>query len=212
MDKLFIDKLKYERQYQALGCEIIAGVDEAGRGPLAGPVVCAAVILPLCDNEIIKGVDDSKKLSAKKRQQLFPIIMQKAIAVKISEVSAAEIDSINIYQAVKLGMKECIEGLSVKPDIVLCDAMTADCQIKQISIVKGDAKSYLIGAASIVAKVYRDGLMEQFDKKFPLYGFAEHKGYGTKSHIEKLKESGPCEIHRSTFIKNFWDGLEKTAR
>lgn len=212
MNNQCVDKLKYERQCQALGHKLIAGVDEAGRGPLAGPVVCAAVILPLDDSEVIKGVDDSKKLSAKKREQLFPIIMQKAIAVKISEVSAAEIDRINIYQAVKKAMKECIEGLLIKPDIVLCDAMTADCQIEQLSIVKGDAKSYLIGAASIVAKVYRDRLMEQFDGKYPLYGFATHKGYGTKSHIEKLKESGPCEIHRSTFIKNFWDGLEKTAR
>jgi len=197
-----MDKLIYEKKYSQLGYKYIAGIDEVGRGPLAGPVVCAAVIMPIDD--IIDGVDDSKKLSAKKREQLCKIILEKAVAVKICEIQNEEIDEINILNAVKKCMKMCIDGLAVKPDIVLTDAVKIDIEIEQENIIKGDYLSYTIGAASIVAKVYRDRLMTDYDEIYPEYDFKGHKGYGTKAHIEKIMEVGPCLIHRKTFIKNFW--------
>jgi ribonuclease HII len=202
-----MDKLVYEKKYLDLGYKYIAGIDEVGRGPLAGPVVCAAVIMPFDD--IIEGVDDSKKLSAKKRDELCKKILDKAISVKICEIENEEIDEINILNAVKKCMKMCIEGLNVKPDIILTDAIKIDTDILQENIIKGDYLSYTIGASSIVAKVYRDKLMEDYDELYPEYNFKSHKGYGTKLHIQKIMEEGPCKIHRKTFIKNFWENEAK---
>ncbi len=198
------EKLQYERALLADGCKYIAGVDEVGRGPLAGPVVCAAVVMPLADADLIVGVDDSKKLSAKKREELAEKIKQKAIAYTVYEVSEKIIDEINILEATKLGMKKAIEGLAVQPDVVLTDGnMTLDIAFPQRSIVKGDALSYSIGAASIVAKVHRDGMMDEYAKQYPAYAFESNKGYGTVAHIQAIKEQGLCPIHRRTFTKNF---------
>ncbi|MBO4939869.1 MAG: ribonuclease HII [Clostridia bacterium] len=198
------EKLAYERALSAQGFTAIAGVDEVGRGPLAGPVVCAAVIMPLDDDLIIEGIDDSKKLSEKKREQLSIEIKNRAIAYTIVEVDEGRIDEINILEATKLGMKEAIETLSLQPDIVLTDGnMTIDIAHKQKSVVHGDALSYSIGAASIIAKVYRDHLMENFAKIYPEYGFEKNKGYGTAAHIAAIKEFGLCKIHRRTFTKKF---------
>ena len=197
------DNLEYERKYIAAGKKFIAGVDEVGRGPLAGPVVCAAVIMPLDD--IIEGVTDSKKLSEKRREELAAVIREKAVAISVFSVSEREIDEINILQAVKKCMTGAVNGLKVKPDIVLCDGLNIGLPFKTEYIVKGDFKSYTIGCASIVAKVYRDNLMIKYAKSFPEYGFEKHKGYGTKAHIDKIKECGPCSLHRRTFIKNFWE-------
>lgn len=206
------DKFAYERKYLAAGCRLIAGTDEVGRGPLAGPVVCAAVVMPLGEDKIVPGVDDSKKLSEKKREELSARILDTAIACKIAAVSAAEIDEINILQAVKKCMKLCVEGLSVRPDVLLLDAMRIDCDLPQVSIIKGDALSYTVGAASIVAKVYRDRLMCEYAEIYPGYGFERNKGYGTKEHIRAIREAGPCAIHRKTFIKNFWEGTASEER
>lgn len=195
------DKFEYERKYMSLGCKYIAGVDEVGRGPLCGPVVCCAVIMPMDD--IIEGIDDSKKLSEKKREMLYDKILEKAVAVKICMADHEEIDRINILNATKNCMKSCVEGLSVRPDVVLVDAVKIDTDIPCDPIIKGDLKSYTIGAASIVAKVYRDRLMCELAKVYPQYGLEKNKGYGTKAHIQALKEYGPCPIHRRTFIKNF---------
>ncbi len=197
-----MDKLIYERKHLEDGKKYIAGVDEVGRGPLAGPVVCASVIMPLDD--IIEGVDDSKKLSEKKREKLFELIKEKAICYHIEEISEREIDEINILNAVKKCMTTAVEKLSVKPDITLVDGNDTNLSINAEYIIKGDSKSYTIGCASILAKVYRDNLMTKYAKEFPEYGFEKHKGYGTKVHIEKIKEIGPCKLHRKTFIKNFW--------
>ena len=192
--------LDYEKKFN---CKLIAGVDEAGRGPLAGPVVCACVIMPMESEKIIEGVNDSKKLSAKKREELFDKIVDIAISYSIVEIDEKKIDEINILQATKLGMKRAVENLKVMPDLVLVDAVKIDVALPQENIIKGDALSYNIAAASILAKVYRDKLMEKLDKKYPEYNFAKHKGYGTKAHIEALKKYGKCEIHRETFIKKF---------
>ena len=179
--------------------EFIAGIDEAGRGPLAGPVVCAAVILPL-DGQI-EGVDDSKKLSPKKRELLYQQIIDRAISYCIVEIDEKTIDKINILQATKLGMQRVLDGLTVKPQRVLIDAVKLDTDLPQENIIHGDAISYSIAAASILAKVHRDRLMKKLDQKYPEYNFARHKGYGTKEHIENLKKFGKCEIHRESFIK-----------
>ncbi len=195
------DNLNFERELTAQGVTLIAGMDEAGRGPLAGPVVAAAVIMPL--DEIIPGVDDSKKVSEKKREILFDKIKEKAIAYKIVAIDEKTIDAINILEATKKAMKECVAGLSVKPEIVLVDAVKLDLGVPSKAIIKGDALSYSIAAASILAKVYRDRLMAEYDETYPVYGFSKHKGYGTKAHIDAIKEHGPCPIHRRTFIKNF---------
>ncbi len=197
-----MDKLSYERKHINNGLKLVAGVDEVGRGPLAGPVVCAAVIMPLDD--IIEGVDDSKKIPEKKREKLAELIKSKAVAYVIKEIYQEEIDSINILNAVKKCMTEAVNGLTVKPDITLVDGVDTNLSINAEYVVKGDANSYSIGCASILAKVYRDNLMVEYAKEFPEYGFEKHKGYGTKSHIEKIKEIGPCRLHRKTFIKNFW--------
>ena len=190
---------EFERKYSDYTA--ICGIDEAGRGPLAGPVVAGAVILNKEDP--ILYINDSKKLSEKKREMLYDEIMNRAIAVSVGIVDHERIDEINILQATYEAMRMAIDGLNVKPDILLNDAVTIPkVNIKQIAIVKGDAKSISIGAASIIAKVTRDRIMLDMDAKYPEYGFAKHKGYGTKQHCEALREFGPCPIHRMTFIKN----------
>lgn len=199
-EKEFIDKLLYEKQEQEKGRFLIAGVDEVGRGPLAGPVCVACVMMPLDD--IIEGVDDSKKISEKKREQLFEEIKEKAICYSIQMVNEQTIDEINILEATKLAMKNAIEDMSVKPDVVLVDAISKlDTNVEIRGIIKGDALSYSIGCASILAKVTRDRLMCDLAKEYPEYGFEKHKGYGTKQHIEALKEYGPCVYHRLSFLK-----------
>ncbi len=197
-----MDKLIYERKNLEKGYKYIAGVDEVGRGPLAGPVVCCAVIMPL--DQLIEGVDDSKKLTEKKRETLAEIIKEKAISYCICEIWQEEIDRINILEAVKKCMTSAVNGLKVKPDITLVDGVDTHLPINAEYVIKGDMNSYTIGCASIVAKVYRDNLMKEYSKEFPEYGFEKHKGYGTKAHIDKIKEIGPCKLHRKTFIKNFW--------
>lgn len=196
-----IEQLKvYEKKYDA--CGYICGIDEVGRGPLAGPVVAGAVILPK-DCKILY-INDSKKLSAKKREELYDVIMEQAVAVGIGMASPQRIDEINILQATYEAMREAIQKLSVKPDILLNDAVTIpQVDIRQVPIIKGDAKSISIGAASIVAKVTRDRLMEEYAKVLPEYDFASNKGYGSAAHIAALKQYGPSPIHRSSFIKNF---------
>lgn len=198
------EKLQYENALARAGKRYIAGVDEVGRGPLAGPVVCASVIMPIDSEHLIVGVDDSKKLSAKKREELAEKIKATAIAYKIVEIDEKTIDEINILQATRLGMKRAIEELSVAPDTVLTDGnMTLDIAFPQKSIIHGDALSYSIGCASIIAKVHRDALMDEYAKTYPYYAFEKNKGYGTAEHIRGIKEQGICPIHRKTFTKNF---------
>lgn len=205
-----MDELIYEKELSEKGYPLVAGVDEVGRGPLAGPVVAAAVILPLEEEKRIPGIDDSKKLSKKKREYLAEKIKEVAVAYAIEEVGEGTIDEINILQATRLAMKRAIEKLSPRPDFVLTDGnMTLDIAIPQKSIVKGDAKVASIGAASVLAKVYRDRLMEEFAKTYPQYGFERNAGYGTKAHVEAIREVGICKIHRKTFVKKFWDGTRK---
>lgn len=202
MNEEIIDKLKYENEYIKKGYKKICGCDEAGRGPLAGPVVVASVIMPLDD--IIEGVDDSKKLTEKKREQLYSIIKEKAIDYKISIISEKEIDEINILNATKKGMEEAINGLNIKPDFALVDAVKGlNLICDYLPIIKGDYLSYTIGCASILAKVTRDKIMLDYSKNYPNYHFEKHKGYGTKLHIEAIRKYGKCEIHRESFIKHF---------
>lgn len=189
----------YETEHS--DCTYICGIDEVGRGPLAGPVVAGAVILP--KDEPILYLNDSKKLSEKKREQLYDEIMEKAVAVGIGMVSPARIDEINILQATYEAMREAVSKLDVTPQILLNDAVTIpQITIPQVPIIKGDAKSISIAAASIVAKVTRDRLMREYDKIMPEYGFASNKGYGSKEHIEAIKKYGPTPIHRRSFIHN----------
>lgn len=200
-----VNLYQYEEQLEDLGIKYIAGVDEVGRGPLAGPVVVAAVILPL--NLRIKGINDSKKLSLKKRNELYKIILNEALAVNVSFIDERVIDEINIYEATKKGMLEAISGLKIKPEHVLIDAMPLrELDIAHTSIIHGDALSASIGAASIIAKVTRDEYMDKMDIKYPNYGFKHHKGYCTKEHLEALEKYGPCEIHRKSFapVKKFY--------
>lgn len=200
-----VNLYQYEEQLEDLGIKYIAGVDEVGRGPLAGPVVVAAVILPL--NLRIKGINDSKKLSLKKRNELYKIILNEALAVNVSFIDERVIDEINIYEATKKGMLEVISGLKIKPEHVLIDAMPLrELAIAHTSIIHGDALSASIGAASIIAKVTRDEYMDKMDIKYPNYGFKHHKGYCTKEHLEALEKYGPCEIHRKSFapVKKFY--------
>ena len=197
-----IESLKvYEREYEHLG--YICGIDEVGRGPLAGPVVAGAVILPK-DCKLLY-LNDSKQLSEKKREELYDKIMEEAVAVAVGYASPARIDEINILQATYEAMREAISKLEVTPQILLNDAVTIpDVIIPQVPIIKGDAKSISIGAASIIAKVTRDRMMEEYAKIMPEYGFADNKGYGSAAHIAAIKEYGPTPIHRRTFIKNFY--------
>ena len=192
----------YENDALAKGYKIVCGVDEAGRGPLAGPVCAAAVILP--KNFEIEGLNDSKKISEKKREILFDIIKEKAVAYCIAFGTVEEIEEYNILEATYIAMNRAIDGLDVKPDFALIDGnrvpkgISVPCE----TVVKGDAKSCSIAAASILAKVTRDRLMLEYDKKYPQYLFAQHKGYGTKAHYETIKQHGVCEIHRLSFLKN----------
>lgn len=200
-----LERLKAMREYEDTyaACSYICGIDEAGRGPLAGPVVAGAVILPK-DCQILY-LNDSKKLSEKKRELLFDEIKEKAVSYGIGIVGPGRIDEINILQATYEAMRMAISQLNVKPEILLNDAVTIPgVDIMQVPIIKGDAKSVSIAAASILAKVTRDRMMVEYDQLFPEYGFAKHKGYGTKVHIDMIKEIGPCPIHRRTFIKNFY--------
>ncbi len=191
---------EYEKQAIAEGFKVVCGVDEAGRGPLCGPVCAAAVILPLdCE---IEGINDSKKLSEKKRDMLYDIIKEKALAYSIVMVDAKTIDEINILQATFKAMREAVEGLEVKADIALIDGnQKPGLSIEERTLVKGDAKSISIAAASILAKVTRDRYCLEMDEKYPQYQFAKHKGYGTKLHYEMIAEHGICDEHRRTFLK-----------
>ncbi len=196
----------YEKAAVTSGFKLICGVDEAGRGPLAGPVCAAAVILP--EDLEIEGLNDSKKLSEKKREQLFDIITEKALAYCVAYGTLEEIEEKNILQATFLAMNRAIDGLQIKADFALIDGnkIPEGIKVPAAAIVKGDAKSMSIAAASILAKVSRDRLLLEYDKQYPQYQFAKHKGYGTKLHTDLIKEYGPCEIHRLSFLKNILGG------
>ena len=199
-----LTKLKeIEKDLYNKGFKKICGIDEAGRGPLAGPVVVAGVIMP--QDSMIEGVNDSKKVSEKKREKLYDLIIEEALSYSVAIIGQDVIDEINILNATKQGVTEVVQGLDVKPDLILVDALT-HINTKGIpydSIIKGDAKCYNIAAASILAKVTRDRIMRQWDEVYPQYGFVSHKGYGTAKHIEAIKEYGLCPIHRRSFTKNF---------
>lgn len=192
----------YEFEALSNGFKYICGVDEAGRGPLAGPVCAAAVILPA--GLEIEGLNDSKKLSEKKREMLFEIIKEKAADYSIAFSSVEEIEKFNILNATFLAMNRAISALEKTPDLALIDGNREpkNCPVKCVTVIKGDSKSYSVAAASVLAKVSRDRLMKDYDDKFPQYGFAVHKGYGTKAHYEAIKKHGICEIHRRSFLKN----------
>lgn len=199
---------EYERRYASRSA--ICGIDEAGRGPLAGPVAAGAVILhPDCE---ILYLNDSKKLSEKRREELFAEIKDKAVAWSVGIVDAGEIDRINILQATYEAMRKAIAGLSVEPDLLLNDAVVIPgVETEQVKIIKGDAKSVSIAAASILAKVTRDHMMEEYDKLYPDYGFAKHKGYGTAAHMAAIEKHGLCPIHRRTFLKKYDGNIRKTG-
>ena len=192
---------EYENELYQKGIELVAGVDEVGRGPLVGPVVCACVILP--KDYFNEEINDSKKISEKKREKLYDTIMQDAISVGIGMSSEKVIDEVNILEATKLAMKEAINNSKIKPQHVLIDAVKLDIDIPSTSIIKGDAKSQSIAAASIIAKVTRDRMMDELDEKYPQYLFKKNKGYGTKAHIEAIKKYGITDIHRPSFCKKF---------
>ena len=192
-----IDLLSFEKELYKSGVNLIAGVDEVGRGPLIGPVVAAAVILP--KNYMLEGLNDSKKLSEKKRDEFYKIINRDAISIGIGIIDEKKIDEVNIYEATKLAMKSAIDKLSVKPEHVLIDAMPLELEMPSTSIIKGDAKSISIAAASVIAKVTRDSMMYELDKKYPMYGFGNHKGYPTKKHIEAINEYGLIDGYRKTY-------------
>lgn len=193
---------EFEKAAVNSGFSCICGVDEAGRGPLAGPVCAAAVILP--EGAVIEGLDDSKKLTEKKREGLYDIIKQTAVAYSVAYGTLEEIETVNILEATYLAMNRAIAGLSVKPDFALIDGnrVPRGIKIPCETVVKGDSKSMSVAAASVLAKVTRDRLMLEYDKKYPEYNFKKHKGYGTKEHTELIKQYGPCEIHRLSFLKN----------
>lgn len=193
---------KIENEKRKQGYKIVCGVDEAGRGPLCGPVVAGAVILK--EDEFIEGINDSKKISEKKREKIFEEIKEKAIAYGVGIVYQEEIDKINILNATKKAMKMAVENLKVKPDFVLIDGnQNVNLEMQSEPVIKGDALSISIAAASIIAKVTRDKMLIEDDLKYPEYGFAKHKGYGTKMHIEAIKKYGLCPLHRKTFCKKF---------
>jgi len=203
--RAFEQRFFYERKYRQEGHQLIAGIDEVGRGPLAGPVVTCAVILPE-DFNVIE-VNDSKQLSDHQRELLYPQILDQAIAVGIGMQSAQQIDQLNIYQATRVAMLQAVTQLRVQPDQLLIDAMQIDSDIPQLKLIHGDAKSVSIGAASIVAKVFRDHLMQSYDVLYPGYEFAHNAGYGTKAHLQGLKDLGPSKIHRRTFapVSNYFN-------
>ena len=193
---------EFEKAAVNSGFSCICGVDEAGRGPLAGPVCAAAVILP--EGAVIEGLDDSKKLTDKKRERLYDVIKETAVAYSVAYGTLEEIETVNILEATYLAMNRAIEGLNLKPDFALIDGnrVPRGIKIPCETIVKGDSKSMSVAAASVLAKVTRDRLMLEYDKKYPEYNFKKHKGYGTKEHTELIKQYGPCEIHRLSFLKN----------
>ena len=197
-----LKKIEEEIYEKDAKIKYICGIDEAGRGPLAGPVVVASVIMPR--DSIIEGVNDSKKVSEKKREELYEIITNEAISYSVGIIDEKEIDEINILNATKKGLTKSLQELEVKPDLILVDALEKidTLKIPYLSIIKGDAKAYSIAAASIIAKVTRDRIMRMYDEVYPQYGFIKHKGYGTKEHMEAIKKFGPSPIHRKTFIKN----------
>ena len=203
IERLNILKQEELKLYDNPKIKYICGIDEAGRGPLAGPVVVGAVIMP--KDSFIEGVNDSKKVSEKKREKLYDEITQNAIAWSVGIVDQKTIDEINILNATKLALKKALEGLSQRPDVIMVDALDKmdTLGIPYISLIKGDARVYSISAASIIAKVTRDRIMREWDTIYPVYGFAKHKGYGTADHIKAIKENGPCMLHRESFIKNF---------
>ena len=191
------DLYQYEKELIAKGITLIAGVDEVGRGPLVGPVVTSAVILPV--NYKLEGLTDSKKLTEKKRDMFYDIIMKDAIAIGIGIIDNNIIDEVNIYEATKLAMKEAINNLKIKPEHVLIDAMPLDIDILHTSIIKGDAKSLSIAAASVIAKVTRDRMMYELDKKYPMYNYKKNKGYPTKEHVEAINKYGIHDLYRKTY-------------
>jgi ribonuclease HII len=195
--KEVIDNYKYEKDLIEKGIKLIAGVDEVGRGPLIGPVVAAAVILP--ENFTLEGLTDSKKLSEKKREQFYEIIKKEAIAIGVGIISEKRIDEINIYEATKEAMKEAINNLNVKPEHILIDAMPLDLDIPTTSIIKGDLLSISISAASVIAKVTRDHMLYEIDEQFPMYDLKNNKGYGTKKHLEAIKQYGITKYHRLSY-------------
>ena len=202
-EQRLISLKQYECELRSKGYKYICGIDEAGRGPLAGPVVVASVIMP--ENSMIEGVNDSKKVSEKKREKLYDLILEEAISYGVGIIGQDEIDEINILNATKKGLTMSLKELIQKPDLIIVDALTHidTVGIPYESIIKGDAKCYSISAASIIAKVTRDRIMREWDKIYPQYGFVQHKGYGTSAHINAIKEYGPCPLHRKSFIKNF---------
>ncbi len=201
-EQRLIEIKKIDKEFFDMGMQYVCGIDEAGRGPLAGPVVVASVIMP--KDSMIEGINDSKKVSESKREKLYDIILNEAISYGVGIISQQEIDDINILQATKKGLTEAIKGMKIRPDVILVDALTGidTLGIPYKSIIKGDAKSYSIAAASIIAKVTRDRIMREWDKVYPEYGFAGHKGYGTAKHIEAIKKYGVTPLHRQTFCKN----------
>ena len=208
MIKTVNDKLAYEREYLELGYKYICGIDEVGRGCLFGPVTAAAVIMPLSlkyNKDIIEGIEDSKKLTPKKREEFSKKIIEKAISYSIYSVSEKIIDKINILNATKLAMINAVENLKIKPDILFIDALKLDIDIKQISIIKGDSKSYSIGCASILAKVNRDNMMDNLPEEYKKYKISKNKGYGTKEHLEAIEKYAPSDMHRFSFepIKSY---------
>ena len=204
--KEIIDNYKYEKELNEQGIKLIAGVDEVGRGPLIGPVVAAAVILP--ENFILKGLTDSKKLSEKKREEYYEIIKKEAVAIGVGVISEKRIDEINIYEATKEAMKLAINNLNPKPEHILIDAMPLELDIPTTSIIKGDLLSISISAASVIAKVERDHMLYEIDKLFPMYDLKNNKGYGTKRHIEAIKQYGITKYHRLSF-KPVFDNKDK---
>ena len=197
------NNLEYEKKWLEKGCAHIAGVDEVGRGPLAGPVTVCAVIMPLGEGDIIPGITDSKKLSAKKREKLCAQILEKAVACKVVSLPPQYIDEVNILRATKEAMSRALEGLAVAPDAALIDAVQIQTRCPVEAIIKGDLLSYSISCASIVAKVTRDKYMDELALTYPQYGFEKNKGYGTAAHIAAIKEYGITPEHRRTFVKNF---------
>lgn len=204
MEKKLVEMKTYENELYDKGIKYIAGIDEVGRGPLAGPVVAAAVILPKDFN--VLGVNDSKKLSEKKREELFEVIKESAVSYSFGIVDNEVIDEINILEATKKAMKLAVEGLDIKPEHLLIDAVKlTDAEMEQTAIIKGDEKSVSIAAASILAKVTRDRMMVEYAEEFPFYAFERNKGYGTKAHYEGIEKAGICSIHRKTFLKKVLD-------
>lgn len=201
-EQRLIEMKKIDKEFFDMGMKYVCGIDEAGRGPLAGPVVVASVIMPA--DSMIEGVNDSKKVTESKREKLYDIITQEAISYGIGIIYQDEIDEINILQATKKGLTEALKSMEVKPNVILVDALNGidTLGIPYKSIIKGDAKSYSIAAASIIAKVTRDRIMREWDKVYPEYGFAGHKGYGTAKHIAAIRQYGLSPIHRKTFCKN----------